>query len=1025
MMISFRIVRAIAMGVALAIGALAPPASAGDTVLRGPAPAWVAPFPEAASDPVSTGDGMRLLLFDTQYRAGDGQQSYYVRSRSMAMTPQGLVALSNVGLIWSPANQDVTVHHLTLLRDGEVIDVLASQEFETFRREENLELATLDGRLTAVLQPSGLRVGDVLDFAYTIVSRDPVIGDRPALSIDLNLPVPVQHHRVRASWPSGVPVAVRAADDWTPLPVRRAGGYSSIEVVREDAQPVIVPDDAPLRLHAVNRVELSGYRDWAEVAAALKPLYDQARRLDPESPLRAEIARIRALSDDPAIQTAAALRLVQDQVRYVALLMGEGALTPATAEETWSRRFGDCKGKTVLLLALLDGLGIAAEPAAVSLQSGDGLDQQLPMIAAFDHVLVRAVVDGQVHWLDGTRMGDRKLEDIGVPPFHWALPLTAANATLEALEVAPLAVPTTETLIDIDASAGQHAPAAVTGSMIMRGESAAVLAGQLSLVSAAQRDQGLRSLWTTLVNDLAIDEAGSTYDPDENLLTLTMTGSATLGWRSDGLIPPGSTYMPLSAPERPEGRFHDAPYAVLHPAFSRQQVTVRLPYGGEGFSVSGGRFDRTELGHRLSRSVEIEGDTVTVEILQRSLVDEITASEAEEARTAAAARPVDYPRIVPPSNYRLTEADEAALAANQPTTGDEWLDRAFALSRSGDYPGALEAADRAVELSPENSGAWANRGVYRYWTGDLEGAAADLEKASDLDPSDRIAMNGHALLANSEGRYQDAVVEMSRALRQAPTDEFALGMRARAYLALGQHDRALRDLDALVAAHPGNLESQFLRISALDMADRRADAEAALDALVETRPTDPTMLLTAAAYRLDFGDAQTAFDSIDRLIADTPEADATLFLTRGQAAVALGRLDVAARDFQTVREARADDAMMLNNLCWTAAVAGVMLDAAQADCEAALALSPDSAAILDSKGRVLLQRGDAAGALAAYDAALAKAPELPASLYGRGLARLALGDPEAGEADKAAALAIYPAAAEDFENYAPPAGAAP
>ena len=1017
----FRTARAAAIGLALIAAGFAQEARAGDQVLRGPAPGWVASSREgAAAAPAAAGEGVQILLFDAQYRVGIGEQASYVRTRSAALTPQGLIAIGNVGLVWSPESQDVTVHHLKLVRDGEEIDVLASQEFDILRREQNLETATLDGRLTAVLQPSGLRIGDVLDFAYTVTSRDPVTGDRPAQSIDLNFPIPVAHQRIRASWPSERTVSVRAADDWTPLPVRRADGWSSIEVVREHAEPVLVPEDVPLRLAAVNLIEFSSFRDWAEVAAVLKPLYDSARRLEPGSPLHAEIERIRSLSDDPSVQAAAALRLVQDQVRYVALLMGEGALTPATADDTWRRRFGDCKGKTVLLLALLDGLGIEAEPAAVSLAGGDGLDRRLPSVGAFDHVLVRAVVDGRLHWLDGTRLGDRRLEDISVPPLHWALPLLASGAALEPLEVAPLARPASETIIAFDASAGQHAPARVSGTMIMRNEAAALFSGQLGLLAPAQRDPGLREMWSALISEVDIRETGLTYDEDANVLTLTMEGSAPLDWSSSGLVPPGATYFELSAAERPAGPFRDAPYAIAHPAFSRQLVTVRLPHGGEGYSVSGGRFERTELGHQLSRTVEIEGDTVTIEILQRSLVDEITAAEAAAARTAAAGRPTDRPRIVPPSNYRLTEADQAAFAETEPTTGDEWLDRAFALSRAGDRQGAVDAASKAVELAPESSSAWANRGVYRFWTGDREGAASDLEKAVDLDPSERIAMNGHALIANAEGRYEDAVIELSRALRQAPDDDFALGLRARAYIAMEQYDRALRDLEHLIEAHPGDREAPVLRIVALGLAGRETEAGAALDELLAAHPDDPDALLMAAEWQLAYGRAEDAFNLADRLISATPDAKPDLFLTRGEAAIRLGRLDVAADDFRRVRESLRDDAWALNNLCWRAAVAGVMLEQALHDCDAALALEPDSPSILDSKGRVLLQMGDAAGALELYEAALARAPALPASLYGRGLARLAVGDTEAGEADKAAALELFANAAEDFENYSPP-----
>ena len=1019
MKVSARALCAAAFGLTLAFGTPGPAAHADDRIGRGEAPAWVSPATVAEATPPSVaGEAIRVLLFDVQYRAEHGFQSMHIRTRSTAVTPQGLAALGNVGLVWSPASQEVTVHHVRLIRGDETIDVLASQSFETLRREENLALATLDGRLTAVLQPAGLRVGDILDVAYTLTSRDPVVGDFPAQATELNLPLGVGHQRFRASWPADMPMAVQASNDWTSLPIRRSGGYASIEVSRDDTQPVLVPYDVPGRMGAVNRIELSAFRNWAEVATSLAPLYSRARQIAPDSPLHAEIARIRALSDDPAVQAAAALRLVQDEVRYVALLMGEGALVPASADETWARRFGDCKGKTALLLALLDGLGISAEPAAASLMAGDGVDERLPSVGAFDHVLVRASVEGQTYWLDGTRIGDRRLQDIQPPLVRWALPLIAEGGALEAVEIRPLDTPQDETLIAFDASAGKHAPAGLTATMIMRGPEAAMFAGQIGLVTAAQRDQGLRTIWAGVFGDTELDEVASQYDAETNVLTLTAKGSMALDWRSDGLIPPGATYLPLTTEPRAAGPFQNAPYVVEHPNYSRRLVTVLLPNGGENFRVSGGEFDRTELGHRLSRSVRLDGDTVTVEILQRSLASEIPAAEANAARAAAEGRPNDRPKILAPANYQLTAEDRTAMSSDLPTTASGWVDRAYTLSRAGDNAGALEAANRAVELSPENSNAIANRGIYRFWAGDRAGAAADMDRAVELDPSERVAMNGNALLANVEGRHQDVIIETTRALRQAPTDEFALGMRARAYVAQNQYDRALRDVDAIIAANPDETDTRLMRIGILSKAGRDSDANTAAAELLRDLPADKSIVMAIAAFYEEKGRDQEAFDLVDRYMTEADDTERHTLIRRGELAIAIGRLEIAQRDFASARDGVAD-AWVLNNLCWTAALGGVLLDQALLDCDAALAIAPEETSILDSKGRVLLQQGQYSAARDIYDAVLAEEPEMVSALYGRGLARISLGEVEAGEADKSAAVALYQGAAEDFENFPP------
>ena len=1012
------------LGVSLVLSCHA--ARAADDLRRGPQAAWVQTAEAAAPAPdAPAGEGLRILLFDNQVRAdGQGEASYF-RMRSQALSPQALAVLGSVGVTWSPASQEVTVHHVTIIRDGESIDALDGQAFETLRREQNLEQAMLDGLMTAVLQLSGLRVGDILDVAYTTTSRDPVTGGHFEQTIDLNLPAAVDRVRYRASWPASLAVRSRAANDWTAPNVRRVGDQSVMEINLQAVQPITVTEDVPARFQAARRIELTDYRDWSDIAVALKPLYDEARSLTPTSPLQVEIERIRALSDDPTVQAAAALQLVQDRIRYVALMMGAGGLTPATADETWSRRFGDCKAKTALLLALLDGLGIAAEPASVSTMSGDGMDQTLPRISAFDHILVRAVINGRTYWLDGTKTGDRTLDQIAVPPFHWALALTGPQARLEALIVPPLEVPTTETAIVLDATAGLYVPAVIDGTMTVRGDAAAVLGGQLAMIPAAQKDEGLRAVWAAQFPASTITEVASAYDAEASVLTLTLKGAQALDWSSDGLILPGTLYPAITTRQRPEGPFRNAPYALAHPGFSRSRTTLRLPAGGQGFRVSGGEVNRTELGHETTRTVRLDGETVTVDLSIRSLTGEVSAADADAVRPIAGARPYDPPRVVAPDDYRPSAEDHAALEADRPTTAAGWLARGFALSGHGDFTGAVEAANEAVALEPENSSALANRGVYRFHIGDKTGAAEDLAKAADIDPSERIAMNGHALLAIDRGEYQDAVVELSRALRQAPGDRFALGNRA--YLALNQYDRALRDIDALIAEAPTESSLKMMRIFTLQQAERLDEADREMALLAEANPDSRPVRLTQADMRMKRGDAQGAVDILT-LVLDTPQVtedeeiegpDSSALIMRAEAYIALRRLDDAARDFATVRDAYSDEAPTLNNLCWSAAKAGALLDQALRDCDAALALSPGSASFMDSRGRVLLQLGDPAAALASYDAALAKAPDLAASLYGRGLARIALGRVEEGEADKAAAIARLPSVIDSFAAYPP------
>lgn len=52
--------------------------------------------------------------------------------------------------------------------------------------------------------------------------------------------------------------------------------------------------------------------------------------------------------------------------------------------------------------------------------------------------------------------------------------------------------------------------------------------------------------------------------------------------------------------------------------------------------------------------------------------------------------------------------------------------------RQGDYKGAIENFDLAVQLNPEDAGFYGNRCVARHRLGDAQGAIADCKQAAAL-----------------------------------------------------------------------------------------------------------------------------------------------------------------------------------------------------------------------------------------------------------------------------------------------------
>ena len=599
--------------------------------LRFAAPAaWVVPqaVPSAAKP---TGAAVQFLLADRQVELTAKTVNYYVENAIRIQTPQGLSALGTITLIWDPDSDVLVVHKVDLIRGGKVIDLLADgQRFTIAKRETNLAAATLDDTLTAILQPPDLRVGDIVDVAYTLERRQPLLAGTPSAEVQVPWALPVSRLHLRALWSPSLPIRWQEGQGLALAHRIESGGARGISLTMRNVPPVLQPRLAPLRFLVERRVDFTAFRSWAQLARRFAPLYRRAAKLGPHSPLLQQVALIRAASADPLRRAALALRLVESQVRYLFLDFNDGGLKPAPADLTWSRRFGDCKAKTVLLLALLHALGIRAEPVAVNVLDGDAVQGRLPMIQLFNHVLVRTVIAGRTYWLDGTRLGDRSLAQLRVPYYHWGLPLIAHGAQLLSMVPPPPRRPLSDTRISIDASAGILSPAPFRAQMSVRGDAGLFIEQRLANLTPDQLDDALRRYWTQQYGFVNIKSVSARYDRKRHAERFQMDGTARLRWRDHDYLIDGLGVGFQADFARSPGPARDAPYAVAYPFYTRTGEAIRLPRAGKGFSVVGADIDRTAAGIHYERHASIQAGVFRAVASGRSVAREFPAQEAAQ-----------------------------------------------------------------------------------------------------------------------------------------------------------------------------------------------------------------------------------------------------------------------------------------------------------------------------------------------------------------------------------------------------------
>lgn len=613
-----------------AVLAPAPAKAQDDQIQRGPVPDWVVP-----SELMPVPDDASGLVFvrrqDALAHVDERGQSQYQGYRIRILHPNAL-QIGNISTAWNPASGPPVVHLLKVHRGSETIDVLATTSFEILRREDQLEAAKLDGILTAVLRVPDLRVGDELEVGLTTRLNDPTLGNHAAGVLFLGPSPGPGRYRLGLSWDKGLKPSVKMTSDMAAIARPRDGG---VDFAFDNPAMLTPPKDAPARYQWQRVVEFTDFADWATISRHFAPLFAKAARIPDGSPLAAEADRIAAAHARPLDRAAAALKLVQQDVRYIYVGLGNGNLTPATAEETWQRRYGDCKGKTALLLGLLARLGIEAE-AVLANNSGadDGLDERLPNPAMFDHVLVRVRIDGTAYWLDGTLPAVVPPGRAPAVPYRWILPLTAQGGAMQNIEWRPSNRPDEITLVEIDARDGFDQPARVTNTTIARGVAGLQQQMQFSGLTPDQLVNGMRqqivgSTWQT------VDDVKWHYDQKAEASILTIRGTWEIDWDDDSdggksLALPGGGFNPPEKRLRPADQNQDLPFYNA-PEFSCHVTTLRMPSAtnAANWTFKSG-FDTHIFGKNYYRAFDVRDGSIRMIRGYRVEQQEIDAASARQ-----------------------------------------------------------------------------------------------------------------------------------------------------------------------------------------------------------------------------------------------------------------------------------------------------------------------------------------------------------------------------------------------------------
>lgn len=593
-----------------------------------PAPDWVRPMqvPSVEKEKQQNScNGVALLLLDKQWRVDNREQSRYSHYVSKALNTSGVEKLSQIAVNFDPSYETLTVHQVLIHREGVSIDKLERAQIHLIQREMKLEYRIYDGSKTLNMLLEDVRVGDTIEYSYSINGANPVFSGHFAEQLDMRWEVPVARYHYRILWPTKRHLFMR--NHRTDLePVERVGS-THIEYIWQQSNVVALPKDSnvPNWYDAFPRVYLSDFSGWTEVGNWAWPLYEPITNTPA---LQEVIKSIENTSASGEERVLTALQFVQNEVRYLGIEMGVRSHKPNTPDAVLRLRFGDCKDKSRLLISLLQGMGIEAYAALVNTFNGKMIKDALPTPKRFNHVIVQVEHQGKTYWLDPTMSYQQgNLEAIYQPDYKYALVITGENAKLESMSdtrIVRYQYKEVEEFFDI--SGGDNTPATYRIQNHFLKYFAESMRRELSESSLERLQQSYLNYTARFYPDVQVEEKINVVDDQKtNRITLTEQYTIPNIWQpseNDGIMRVEFVpFLMLEVLKKVNTPKRTMPYAIHSPVEYRQVSKIKVPenshFEDEFHEIKDNIF-------RFSRKISFNNDILSIEYKYRSYYDSVS-----------------------------------------------------------------------------------------------------------------------------------------------------------------------------------------------------------------------------------------------------------------------------------------------------------------------------------------------------------------------------------------------------------------
>jgi hypothetical protein len=568
-----------------------------------------------------------MLLYDERYSVGKNNKIIFKKHVLAKVLAEGGKSLNTVSLPFDGYSQKFKINIArTIQPNGDIVNVAPEATTEE-SPYSNLPMYS-DFKIKKMTFPA-VAVGSVMEYEveYTTDNKN-VPGLFALFTIPLNSTLLLARFTVEV--PKNTIAKFNAVRVLNPQP--KIESFGSKDIYSWEMSNVWVGGGGQVLLPAYMKfgpyISFSTIKSWEDVYKYCKRLIGGQAEPDESIKLKAkELSQ--GIENNRAKIIKRFYEYASQDIQYVAIEWGLSAFRPYPAADVLQKKYGDCKGKSGLLIAMLKSVGIPAHFALVATVPSGFIEPEIPSVF-FNHAIV-AVPDGNSYmFMDPTA----DMLSFNRVPFsvQGADALILGDTSLVLMKIPSESAEENKTNSEISIHINEDGSMQVYSESKYTGQDAWLQRNSAKYVPLKQYNELLQKALSTEIPNITLKDVKTAGLQDlDNPFSINIIAEARNYARKSGAsfvfkVPCylGQFFTMIVAGER-----RDAPLFILYPRTMDMKTIVKIPVRyGVKYVPQNASFDTPVI----SYSIVFENKDSEIIITEKLVLKEAEISEGKYPR---------------------------------------------------------------------------------------------------------------------------------------------------------------------------------------------------------------------------------------------------------------------------------------------------------------------------------------------------------------------------------------------------------